>query len=71
MAIPLLDVKAQWAKIAAGFKGGKLFRNPPKRPSHPYADGFDAQAREAAQYDVGMGMQKSVFGGKSFSQRSK
>lgn len=71
MAIPMLDMKSTWAKIAAGLKGGKLFRTIPKKPSHPYTDGYDAMARQAAEYDVG-NTGKPVFGGsRSFNNRAK
>ena len=67
MAIELLDLKKNWAKIKAGFGGGKLFRNPPPIQRHPYADGREALA-EQAQGVAGQ-PKSSAFTGKTFSQR--
>lgn len=49
MSIPLLDIKSAWGKIKAGFKGGDLFRNPPKQPHHPFKDSMGKVAAYASQ----------------------
>lgn len=67
MAIELLDLRKNWAKIKAGFGGGNLFRNPPKQPHHPYANGPIQDVQNQAQ---GIAAQPSnAFTGKTFSAR--
>jgi hypothetical protein len=69
MAIPLLDVRATFAKIAAGFKVGKLFGTPPTPPSHPFREGRDPLTAQAQNLDGPPSMKASAFGGKTYSQR--
>lgn len=68
MAIELLDMRKTWARIRSGMKQGNLFRNPPPRESHPYRDGRSSLVDEAQGISASP---KSVFGGKTFSQRRK
>jgi len=67
MAIELLDLNKQWAKVRAALKGGKMWRSPSRTSSHPYTEGYDASTQVAQQTNSSSKM--SVFGGKTFSQR--
>lgn len=69
MAIELLDVHKQWAKIKAGFRGGEFFKSPVPRQTHRFSDCANPMYKEG----MGMNMPNSTsaFGGKTFSSRNK
>ena len=67
MAIELLDIRKQWAKIKGGFGNGRLYRNPNPPQHRTYVNGVDSMAMEAQ--GIGASPKGSVFGGKTFSQR--
>lgn len=68
MAIELLDVAAQWAKLKGKWNSSnRLFRNPPPIQRHPYAEGRDPLV-DQAQMTAGQKI-ASAFTGKTFSQR--
>lgn len=68
MAIELLDLRKQWAKIKAGFSGGPFNRLPARGPNPKgYKDGVSPMTREVQQSN--MSVKGSVFTGKTFSNR--
>lgn len=69
MAIELLNLKANWAKVKAGFRVGDLFRNVPKKPSHPFKDSlkYTSDPTDAQQ---GVSAQPSnAFTGQTYNNR--
>lgn len=67
--IELLDPKKQWAKIKSGWNSSnRLFRSPPKPPSHPFRNGIDPMT-EQAHYSAMPASIVPAFGGKTYSER--
>lgn len=69
MAIELLDLKKQWAKIKSGFSGGNMFRNPVPPQRHRFVDGRAPTARESAE--MNSSTPKSAFTGQTYNNRKK
>jgi len=66
--IEFLDMKKQWAKVRAGFSGGKLYKSIPPQPARRFVDGRDPLTEQAQMFQKPT---LPVFGGKTFSQRKK
>jgi hypothetical protein len=65
--IPLLDLKANWAKVKAGMGSGNMWKTIGKKPTHPYTNGRDPLT-EQAQLTVGQ-MPSNAFTGQTYNNR--
>lgn len=66
--IEMLNVSANWSKVKAGFKGGKLFKSIAAKPKLSFAEGFEADAIKSVQ---GEGKIPNAFTGKTFNAKRR
>lgn len=69
MAIELLDLRKNWAKVRAAFRVGDLFRNPPKPKHHPFKDSLKYTADPTDAQQGTAAMKASPFTGQTYNNR--